>query len=197
MHFKKIPLNFNFDGWYRLTEVLNLYRKRKFHRTDLQYYRKKLNPFLQSYRLAVNERLRSNLGSLGYFIFRGSKRKRQIEAREPCTRSESSKFKLSMEISDRNLYPVFSRDPRFHCGNPSCFTEIEPLGRYLFVFSSQPQRIQRELANDLNMEATIGTQLSLPLFSSQQKLKIEKKIYSAAGGISGFCLFQGIPLKHP
>ena len=35
MHFKKIPLNFNFDGWYRLTEVLNLYRKRKFHRTDL------------------------------------------------------------------------------------------------------------------------------------------------------------------
>ena len=35
MHIKKITLNFNFDGWYRLTEVLNLYRKRKFHRTDL------------------------------------------------------------------------------------------------------------------------------------------------------------------
>ena len=74
--------------------------------------------------------------SLDILFFVDPRKKDKIEAREPCTRSESSKFKLSMEISDRNLYPVFSRDPRFRCGNPSCFTEIEPLGRYLFVFSS-------------------------------------------------------------
>ena len=35
---KKIALSFNFDGWFTLTEVLNLYRKRKFHHTDLKYY---------------------------------------------------------------------------------------------------------------------------------------------------------------
>ena len=76
---KKIALSFNFDGWFTLTEVLNLYRKRKFHHTDLKYYWKKLNLFLQSYRLAVNERLRSNLGSLEILFFRGTKKKDKLK----------------------------------------------------------------------------------------------------------------------
>ena len=65
-----------------------------------------------------------------------------------------------METSDRISYPVFSWGPRFRCGYPSNFIEIEPLRRYLFVSSSKPQRIQRESANEPN------TLYSLQLFSS-------------------------------
>ena len=106
MHFKKIPLNFNFDGWHGLTEVLNLYRKRKFHRTDLQYYRKKLNPFLQSYRLAVNERLQSNLGSLDilFFVDPREKDKLKLENRVHVAKAVSSNCLWKLAIVTRTQF---------------------------------------------------------------------------------------------